>query len=1003
MARVAFGAGFALLLACRGLVAGPVEDRVAMLAAEVTAAEDVSSIKRLQRSYGYYLDKGLWTDLSEYFTEDAVANYPAGVFVGKQSIREHLYRNVGNVPVGQVGLGENRLYNHLNLQPVVHLDPGGQTAKGRWRALAMFGSIGGGATWAEGIYEMQYRKEGDTWKIAKLDYYGGFSAPYATGWTAPPPAASREGTATPATPEAPRARRALAHAPDRERDRQCEGFPQACIPPFHYANPGTPAGGQLWTDLPTARVAGPLARVVGDLARRAERLRDEQQVENLQRIYGYYLDRGHWDQAADLFAEGATLEYGGQGVYVGRERIRAYLGADSPQGLVPGVMHDHIQLQPIATIAADGRTAWLRSRQLVMAGRLGGTATLEEGVFENRFVKEDGRWKFSALRYYPTFITDYDQGWGKAVKPLPGPRADLPPDRPPSSTYAIYPKPHVPPFHYRNPVTGKPATYPADGGPDTATAKAVLAPRAGSAAAARVLDTDAVLGKAQQDVARARDYHEIENLESAYGYYLDKNLWNPLADLFARDGSIELAQRGVFKGPRVRGFLLQVFGRGEEGPVAGRLGNHVQLQSVITVAEDGRTGRIRQRMLQQMSLGGRASWGGAIYENEVVREDGVWKFSKVHAWNTFSANYDGGWTKGVSRGMPGPSPEFLPDSPPTARIAMFPVVYDIPYHYANPVTGRTVAATLPTIDEQMKQYPLPPSAPPRAAAPAGMPADVAAQLRAIGPKIDPGTAALYAPLHPKEPWPGVSVKRDVAYGPHERHRLDVFAPAGPGRDRPVVVFIHGGGFSRGAKSAPGSPFYDNIGRWAASNGLVGVTINYRLAPQFPYPAGVEDLTRVVAWVRSHAKDFGGDATRVFLWGHSAGGAHAADYIVRAKRPGVAGAILTSGIYALGDTVSVWKDYYGEDVAAYRAKESAPLLARSALPLLVVHAELDPPAFVADTEGLLKARAAAGRPTRSVKLPNHSHLSETYAIGTEDTSLAAPVLDFIREPAPPADR
>ena len=75
----------------------------------------------------------------------------------------------------------------MNIQPVVHLDPGGETAKGRWRAFAMFGSFGGGATWAEGVYEMTYAKENGVWKIKKLDYHSGFGAPYATGWVPPAP------------------------------------------------------------------------------------------------------------------------------------------------------------------------------------------------------------------------------------------------------------------------------------------------------------------------------------------------------------------------------------------------------------------------------------------------------------------------------------------------------------------------------------------------------------------------------------------------------------------------------------------------------------------------------------------------------------------------------------------------------------------------------------------------------------------------------------------------
>ena len=85
----------------------------------------------------------MWADLADLFTDDASANYPAGVFVGRPSIRNHLFKNFGT---DGIGLGDGRIYNHMNLQPVVHLDPGGQSAKGRWRALAMFGRLGGART-----------------------------------------------------------------------------------------------------------------------------------------------------------------------------------------------------------------------------------------------------------------------------------------------------------------------------------------------------------------------------------------------------------------------------------------------------------------------------------------------------------------------------------------------------------------------------------------------------------------------------------------------------------------------------------------------------------------------------------------------------------------------------------------------------------------------------------------------------------------------------------------
>jgi triacylglycerol lipase len=904
----------------------------------------------------------------------------------------------------------------------------------------MFGSLGGGATWAEGVYEIQYAKVNGVWKISRLDYHSGFGAPYATGWVppaapganagaggAPRTAAAANGNTTPGSaPSAPnpgatpgtapasgaiasapaaapaRPRRVLPHPADRERNDPCDAF-SACVAPFHYENPGTSlAGGSAWNTesmLASVKAKGGDAIRAANLAHRASLLKAEQDIENLQRIYGYYIDRAMWDQAADLFADNGTLEVGQQGVYVGKKRVRDYLGLQGPHGLVEGWLNDHMQLQPIVDVAPDGNTARIRSRELAMTGKVGGQGFWSEGIYENTFVKDNGVWKIQSLHFYPTFITDYDKGWGKDAQPVPTASTQLPPDRPPTEVYAIYPKPHVPPFHYRNPVTGKASTYPSetDGGPSKQLAAAALMPERRRYTPPKVSDVDAAVSEAQRIVGRVKDFHELDNLESAYGYYLDKNLWNDLANLFASDGSIELAQRGVYKGKRVREFLVQVFGRGKEGPVAGRLGNHVQMQPVIHVADDGKRAKIRLRMMQQMSFGPRASMGGSVYENEAIKEDGVWKFSKVHTFNTFTANYEGGWTKVTASNVPGPSKEFPPDSPPTLVFDMFPSVYNIAFHYANPVTGRT---ELPPIKENTRLQARMAAA---AGAPPGMSPQIALALRDIGPKIEGRrTAELYAPLHPKEPYTNVTLTRDVSYGPHERHVLDVFvSPDTTAKSRkPVVVFIHGGGFAGGAKRTPGSPFYDNVGLWAASHGLVGVTINYRLAPQFPYPAGVEDLTRLTAWLKKNIKSHGGDPNKVFFWGHSAGAAHAADYIASVtnagKKPGIAGAILTSGFYVLGDEVSVWKAYYGEDVSKYKERSSLPGLVKSKVPLLVVDAELDPDTFKPESDRLADERAKVGRPVTRVKLAGHSHISELYAVNTSDESHSAPVLKFVQD-------
>jgi hypothetical protein len=205
---------------------------------ELSIAEDVSAIRKLQRAYGFFLDKGMWEDLSQLFTDDARADYPAGVYIGKASIREHVWRNVGD---GAIGLRDGRIYNHMVMQPVIDVAPDGKSAKGRWRVLAMIGRLGsadgktpGQANWAGGVYENAYVKDNGVWKIKDLRYYDDFSSGYEGGWAKVNPVTP----GVPPPPPAPR-RFALAKAPDQPRAVACPGYPYACIQPFHYVNPVT--------------------------------------------------------------------------------------------------------------------------------------------------------------------------------------------------------------------------------------------------------------------------------------------------------------------------------------------------------------------------------------------------------------------------------------------------------------------------------------------------------------------------------------------------------------------------------------------------------------------------------------------------------------------------------------------------------------------------------------------------------------------------------------------
>src|SRR3954451_6577322 len=151
---------------------------------------------------------------------------------------------------------------------------------------------------------------------------------------------------------------------------------------------------------------------------------------------------------------------------------------------------------------------------------------------------------------------------------------------------------------------------------------------------------------------------------------------------------------------------------------------------------------------------------------------------------------------------------------------------------------------------------------------AQVPPDIAEGLRKIGPINDPpGTAKHYAPLFAdqKEPYPNVTIVRDIAYGTDPLQKLDVFT-ATPGAGKPVVMHLHGGGFERGDKRREGSPYYDNIMLWLTRQDMVGVNINYRLAPKHTWPAAHEDLAAAVRWAQANIVQYGGDPDRIALWG-----------------------------------------------------------------------------------------------------------------------------------------
>jgi hypothetical protein len=434
--------------------------------------------------------------------------------------------------------------------------------------------------------------------------------------------------------------------------------------------------------------------------------------------YGYYLDRKLWEDVADLYADGGTFEFANRGAYLGRDRIRRALEAwYGPAPLEQGELFDHLMVGTVVTIGADGRTAGARTTELAMLGRNGQWAKWQLGVYENELVKQDGVWKLAAVRYYPRLSTDYERGWAHDAEPAPRPSVTQPPNRPPTEPYRSYPNAEPVGFHYANPATGRPVVYPE--GP---VAEIPLLKVAASRRAARVSPTVAELATLDRRLDAEVAVDAVENLNSAYGYYLDESNWDAMADTFAAStaGAKEVSGAGVYLGrERIRAVLKL------RGPNGGRRPTfftiHQLLQPVIDIAGDGTSAQARFRLFQGggNADGSSGAWIGGIYENTAVKEDGEWKFGVQDLTHTFNATVRGGWARvGEVRQLEGsasprdlpPAPrgiagaasagprlatEMPPDRAIRARQYAFPEIVEPAFHYVNPVSGRMPAELLP--------------------------------------------------------------------------------------------------------------------------------------------------------------------------------------------------------------------------------------------------------------------------------------------------------------------
>ena len=224
-------------------------------------------------------------------------------------------------------------------------------------------------------------------------------------------------------------------------------------------------------------------------------------------------------------------------------------------------------------------------------------------------------------------------------------------------------------------------------------------------------ELEARLAALEHRVGELEDVNAIRRLHWAYGYYIDFNRAEDVVRLLARDGAVVFLS-GEYRGHegvrRLYGTWFQnYFTQGVNGPVYGLLLDHFEMQEIITVAPDRQTAKGRFRGLL---MGGSHEsreykpeglplqfFEAGIYENDYVREAGVWKIKRLDYMMQWQADYERGWSKTVSHLQPAtqtfPENPLGPDVllPPDQTRKTWPHRQDVPMHFAHPRFGAVLA------------------------------------------------------------------------------------------------------------------------------------------------------------------------------------------------------------------------------------------------------------------------------------------------------------------------
>jgi hypothetical protein len=200
-----------------------------------------------------------------------------------------------------------------------------------------------------------------------------------------------------------------------------------------------------------------------ELEKEVATLRDIEDIQRLQKSYGYYLQNWMYEEIIDLFCDGpdAMLSIMA-GIFQGKEGLRRYFVSLKDMGMNPEFLHQSMQLSGIVDVKVDGNTAegrWYAMGAIALPMGDGVRAIALNGIYTSLYIKESGKWKIKELIFDPIFMVAPEEGWVKkeriaAIGSGSKRHQSVKPDKP-RDTDPRYPSGYIVPFHFKHPVTGK--------------------------------------------------------------------------------------------------------------------------------------------------------------------------------------------------------------------------------------------------------------------------------------------------------------------------------------------------------------------------------------------------------------------------------------------------------------------------------------------------------------------------------------------------------------------